>query len=92
MHGRIAQSSSCNRLFIAPGNAGTSELGKNVNINVNDFDKIKDFVLCEEVDLVLVGLEDPLVNGIYDFFQQEEDLKHYFNNWTIKRRSPVRGE
>ncbi len=73
---KIAQSSSCNRLFIAPGNAGTSELGKNVNINVNDFDKIKDFVLCEEVDLVLVGPEDPLVNGIYDFFQQEEDLKH----------------
>ncbi len=73
---KIAQSSSCNRLFIAPGNAGTSEVGKNVNINVNDFEKIKDFVLCEEVDLVLVGPEDPLVNGIYDFFQQEEDLKH----------------
>tara|TARA_B110000196_G_C21013247_1_gene599004 strand:- start:3 stop:758 length:756 start_codon:yes stop_codon:yes gene_type:complete len=71
---KIAQSSSCNKLFIAPGNAGTEEVGINININVNDFASIKEFVLAEEVELVLVGPEDPLVNGIYDFFQEDEEL------------------
>jgi phosphoribosylamine--glycine ligase len=72
---KIAQSSRCNKLFIAPGNAGTKQLGKNVNINVNDFESIKKFVIKREINLVLVGPEDPLVNGIYDFFQLEEGLK-----------------
>jgi len=71
---KIAKSSSCNKLFIAPGNAGTEEVGTNININVNDFASIKEFVLAEEVELVLVGPEDPLVNGIYDFFQEDEEL------------------
>lgn len=69
---KIAKSSSCNKLFIAPGNAGTEEIGTNVNINVNDFLSIKEFVLQQTIELVLVGPEAPLVNGIYDFFQQEE--------------------
>ena len=73
---KIAKSSSCNNLFIAPGNAGTAELGNNVEIGVNDFESIKKFVLSEKVDLVLVGPEDPLVNGIYDFFQEEEELQN----------------
>ena len=73
---KIAQSSSCNKLFIAPGNAGTEKVGINVNINVNDFESIKEFVLAEEIELVLVGPEDPLVNGIYDFFQEDEQLKN----------------
>ena len=72
---KIAKSSSCNKLFIAPGNAGTEEVGTNVNINVNDFQTIKEFVIAEEVELVLVGPEDPLVNGIYDFFQEDLQLK-----------------
>ena len=72
---KIAQSSSCNKLFIAPGNAGTSELGTNVDISVNDFESIKKLVLEEEVMLVIVGPEDPLVNGIFDFFQADEALK-----------------
>ncbi len=71
---KIAKSSSCNKLFIAPGNAGTAKVGTNININVMDFERIKEFVLAEAVDLVLVGPEDPLVNGIYDFFQQESLL------------------
>ena len=72
---KIAQSSSCNKLFIAPGNAGTKEVGINVNINVNDFENIKLFVITEKISLVLVGPEDPLVNGIYDFFQEDAQLK-----------------
>jgi phosphoribosylamine---glycine ligase len=73
---KIAQSSSCNKLFIAPGNAGTEKVGTNINISVNDFERIKEFVLSEKVELVLVGPEDPLVNGIYDFFQEDEQLKN----------------
>ena len=73
---KIAQSSSCNKLFIAPGNAGTDLIGKNENINVTDFDAIKKLVLFEEIEMVVVGPEDPLVNGIYDFFKNDNDLEH----------------
>ena len=72
---KIAKSSSCNQLFIAPGNAGTAEVGTNINIDVNDFENIKEFVLTESIELVLVGPEDPLVNGIYNFFKEDEALK-----------------
>ena len=72
---KIAKSSSCNQLFIAPGNAGTAEVGTNVNIDVNDFESIKYFVLAENIELVVVGPEDPLVNGIYNFFKEDEQLK-----------------
>jgi phosphoribosylamine--glycine ligase len=73
---KIAKSSSCNKLFIAPGNAGTDEVGTNININVNDFDKIKEFVMIESIDIVVVGPEDPLVNGIYDFFKADDQLEN----------------
>ena len=73
---KISQSSSCNKLFIAPGNAGTDLIGKNKNINVTDFDAIKKLVLFEEIEMVVVGPEDPLVKGIYDFFKNDNDLKH----------------
>ena len=73
---KIAKSSSCNQLFIAPGNAGTAELGTNINIEVNDFESIKKFILTENIELVLVGPEDPLVNGIYNFFKEDEALKN----------------
>ena len=72
---KIAKSSSCNQLFIAPGNAGTAEVGTNINIEVNNFERIKEFVLTENIELVLVGPEDPLVNGIYNFFKEDEQLK-----------------
>ena len=68
---KIAQSNKCEQLFIAPGNAGTSTVGTNVNIGVNDFDKLKDFVLDHAIDMVVVGPEDPLVNGIYDAFKAD---------------------
>ena len=66
---KLAQSPRCTRLFIAPGNAGTGAYGENVAIKVNEFDKIKDFVAANGIEMVVVGPEDPLVNGIYDYFQ-----------------------
>lgn len=72
---KIAQSPKCSQLFIAPGNAGTSQFGKNVNIKVTDFKAIGQFALDNAVDLVLVGPEEPLVKGIHDFFLADEKLK-----------------
>ena len=66
---KLAQSPRCTKLFIAPGNAGTGAYGENVAIKVNEFDKIKDFVAANGIEMVVVGPEDPLVNGIYDYFQ-----------------------
>ena len=68
---KIAQSAKCEKLFIAPGNAGTVNAGENVNIGVNDFDKIKQFTLDNGIDMVVVGPEDPLVKGIYDEFKTD---------------------
>jgi len=68
---KIIQSSKVDNLYIAPGNAGTSAIGENINIKVNDFQKIKSFVLDNEVNMVVVGPEDPLVNGIFDFFKDD---------------------
>lgn len=72
---RIAQSPKVSQLFIAPGNAGTMQVGKNVDIKADDFDGIAQFVLDYEVDMVVVGPEDPLVKGIYDYFQHHDLLK-----------------
>jgi phosphoribosylamine--glycine ligase len=88
---KIAKSSSCNQLFIAPGNSGTSQLGTNVNIEVNDFDGIKEFVLTENIELVLVGPEDPLVNGIYNFFKDDERLKEISLIGPSKKGSLLEG-
>ena len=68
---KIAKSSSCNKLFVAPGNAGTKDIATNIDFDITDFEKIKSFVLKENVGLVIVGPEDPLVKGIYDFFLNE---------------------
>ncbi|NRA11625.1 MAG: phosphoribosylamine--glycine ligase [Crocinitomicaceae bacterium] len=72
---KMAQSSILEELFIAPGNAGTKMHGKNVDMSVNDFKAIKKFVIENTVDTVVVGPEDPLVNGIADFFQADDELK-----------------
>lgn len=71
---KMAQSSILEALFIAPGNAGTLEHGVNVDLSVNDFKGIKQFVLENDIDTVVVGPEDPLVNGIADFFEADEEL------------------
>ena len=72
---KIAKSSSCNKLFVAPGNAGTKDIATNIDFDINDFEKIKSFVLKENVGLVIVGPEGPLVKGIYDFFKSNKSLK-----------------
>ena len=72
---KIAQSKRVTQLFIAPGNAGTSEVGTNVDIQVNDFDAIKDFICNQKIDMVVVGPEDPLVNGIYDALKNDDRTK-----------------
>lgn len=69
---KIAQSKKCDQLFIAPGNAGTTAIGENVSIGVNEFDKQKDFVVANDIDMVVVGPEVPLVNGIVDAFRADE--------------------
>ncbi|MBQ0056594.1 MAG: phosphoribosylamine--glycine ligase [Bacteroidales bacterium] len=66
---KLAQSPKCDELFIAPGNAGTSAYGKNVPIKVNEFDRIADFCKQEGVGMIVVGPEDPLVNGVADYFE-----------------------
>jgi phosphoribosylamine--glycine ligase len=71
---KISQSPKVGALYTAPGNAGTSGVGMNVDIKVNDFGKIKEFVLTNDIDMVVVGPEDPLVNGIYDFFKTDDAL------------------
>lgn len=72
---KIAQSKRVTQLFIAPGNAGTSEIGTNVDIQVNDFDAIKDFICNQKIEMVVVGPEDPLVNGIYDALKNDSRTK-----------------
>jgi len=72
---KIAQSPLLNQLFIAPGNAGTGAYGKNVNIKPTDFAAIKDFVLKNAVNMVLVGPEEPLVKGIHDYFLAHDEIK-----------------
>lgn len=73
---KIAQSSILDELFIAPGNAGTRQYGKNVVLSPTDFEGIKEFVLKNNIDMVVVGPEEPLVLGIYDFFQADETIRH----------------
>jgi phosphoribosylamine--glycine ligase len=73
---KMIQSPLCNKLFVAPGNAGTASIATNVNVSITDFDAIKTFVLVEKVEMVVVGPEDPLVKGIFDFFLNDEKLSH----------------
>ena len=69
---KIAQSQKVDKLYIAPGNAGTANVGENVDIKADDFDKLKDFAVANGVNMVVVGPEDPLVKGIYDDFKSDE--------------------
>lgn len=72
---KLAQSPRLEKLFIAPGNAGTGELGKNVPLKADDFEGLRQFVISEQIDMVVVGPEDPLVRGIYDYFGSVNKLK-----------------
>jgi len=72
---KISQSDKCHKLFVAPGNAGTASVAKNIQIGVNDFESIGDFALENEVSLIIVGPEEPLVNGITDYFKEHSKLQ-----------------
>ena len=72
---KLKQSAKLKNLFVAPGNAGTAAIATNIPIGVNDFEAIKKCVLAEKIDMVVVGPEDPLVNGVHDFFLSDANLK-----------------
>jgi len=72
---KISQSPKVEKLYIAPGNAGTSEVGENIALAATDFESIKSFVLTHGINMVVVGPEDPLVKGIYDYFRDDTQLK-----------------
>ncbi|KVV13456.1 phosphoribosylamine--glycine ligase [Flavobacterium sp. TAB 87] len=73
---KMIQSPLCEKLFVAPGNAGTAAIATNVAMSATDFEAIKTFVIKENVSMVVVGPEDPLVKGIYDYFKNDESLQH----------------
>ena len=73
---KMTQSHHCDQLFIAPGNPGTASIGTNISIDINDFDGLSKFAIEQSIDMVVVGPEEPLVKGIYDFFAQNEATAH----------------
>jgi phosphoribosylamine--glycine ligase len=73
---KMAKSHHCDHLFIAPGNAGTAQYGTNLDLAVTDFESIKKTCIEQKINMLVVGPEEPLVKGIYDFFQHDEQLKH----------------
>ena len=73
---KIVQSDKCEKLFIAPGNAGTAAVGENVAIKADDFEALKQFCVENNIDMVVVGPEDPLVKGVYDDFRDDERTKN----------------
>ena len=88
---KINQSKLLNKLFIAPGNAGTADIGINVNIKVDDFNAIKTLVLKENISMIIVGPEDPLVKGIHDFFINDEELKDIAIIGPVKAAAELEG-
>ncbi len=88
---KMLQSSLCTKLFVAPGNAGTAAIAINVNINILDFEMVKKIVIQEQIEMVVVGPEDPLVLGIYDFFKNDEDLKNIPVIGPSKRGAQLEG-
>ena len=73
---KVSQSPLCNALFVAPGNSGTTSIATNIDVSVTDFKGLKNQVLIHAISMVVVGPEDPLVNGIYDFFSNDPELQH----------------
>ena len=82
---KMSKSKMCRNLFIAPGNGGTGKIGKNIEIDINDFSIVKETVIKKNIDLVVVGPEEPLVNGIVDYFNGDKRLKN------IKIFGPTKG-
>lgn len=88
---KLHQSVWTNPLFIAPGNAGTSQCGTNVAIDLSDFDAIRDFCIKEQIEMVVVGPEEPLVKGLYDYFQASEELKNIYFIGPSKEGAQLEG-
>lgn len=88
---KIIQSPKCDKLFVAPGNSGTATIAENVNVNVTDFHAIKNLVLSKRIDMIIVGPEDPLVQGIHDFFLNDSELKHVSVIGPLKEAAKLEG-
>ncbi len=88
---KLLESERCKNLFVAPGNAGTSKIAKNIDLKVTNFEAIKDFVLKENVQMLVVGPEDPLVEGITDFFTNDSQLKEIMVIGPSKRGALLEG-
>src|SRR5690554_2110477 len=88
---KIAQSSRCSNLFVAPGNAGTASIATNVAIKVTDFEAIKNCVVENNIKMVVVGPEDPLVQGIADYFAETSELKNVMLIGPSKRGALLEG-
>ncbi|MGO1584613.1 MAG: phosphoribosylamine--glycine ligase [Mesonia sp.] len=88
---QMTKSTHCSQLYVAPGNAGTAKIATNIALNVNDFEAIKATVIEKEIHMVVVGPEDPLVNGIYDFFTGDEALKDVMLIGPSKRGALLEG-
>jgi phosphoribosylamine--glycine ligase len=88
---KITQSPLCEKLYVAPGNAGTAEIATNVSISVNDFEAIKKFVIKNNVKMVIVGPEDPLVDGIADYFSTSKALKNVMLIGPSKQGAALEG-
>ncbi|MCM4159200.1 phosphoribosylamine--glycine ligase [Antarcticibacterium flavum] len=88
---KIKESANCSNLFVAPGNAGTAQVAENVNLKVTNFEAIREFVLEKNIQMVVVGPEDPLVEGIYDYFQEDPDLKEVMLIGPSKRGALLEG-
>ena len=93
---KLKQSPLCDQLYVAPGNAGTWDLRANVGISPTDFPALKEFVLEKQIDLVVVGPEDPLVKGIFDFFANDPELASVrrrletaLNQWQERTGDPL---
>ncbi len=88
---KILESEHCSKLFVAPGNAGTAQIAQNINLKVTNFEAIKDFVVKESIQMVVVGPEDPLVEGITDFFTEDSQLKEVMVIGPSKRGALLEG-
>src|SRR5688572_20777479 len=88
---KLNQSVWANPLYIAPGNPGTAHCGKNVSIDIHDFEAISDFCIEEKIEMIVVGPEEPLVNGLYDHFKGNKDLKDIYFVGPSKQGAQLEG-
>lgn len=88
---KLSQSPLCENLFIAPGNPGTAQYGKNVSIDINDFAAIGRFCISEKIEMLVVGPEEPLVNGLYDYFKGKDSLKKIYFIGPSKKGAMLEG-